>query len=339
MFPDSSYYLQTHLLARVANDYQLDFSELTGRYLPMPTAPAFPMHIPTKPVDAPLAPSAKKPKRRVEWDTLKHCHGTKNNGTRCCSVMFEATEFCRHHQGQKEHPVPLAPVTEVADAQSMAQSFSVHTPAHSRRPSFDADSPPASMDPRAQEVFAEIARDRVGCGHLLKKVKFSSGYQGWSLPQGDDFESEPMFRDIANRAGLLLAIIEGHLTPCGYIEPTEATSSSTVTDLPLQNTPVFATTPTATDNDDDTDDEEADSGPLEMTYDLFESMAEAYGLDDDIENGLDDGPEYHPFGIYITSMEDMSESLKKFQVALREEGHNTAMENIDDIDYLLVYKK
>ena len=333
MFPTDSYYLQTHLLARVASDYQLDFSELTGRYLPMPTAPAFPMPVHAKPVDAPLAPSVKKPKRRVEWDTLKHCHGTKNNGTRCCSVMFEATEFCRHHQGQKEHPVPLAPV---ADAQSVVQSFSVHTPAHSRRPSFDADSPPASMDPRAQEVFAEIARDRVGCGHLLKKVKFSSGYQGWSLPQGTDFESEPMFRNAAHLSGLLLAVIEGHLTPCGYIEPTEAGSSSTISELPLQNTPVFVGTPNDTDNEDE---DEVDSGPYEMTYDYFESMAETWGLDDDIENGLDDGPEYHPFGIYITSMEDMNESLKKFQAALREEGHETAMENIDDTDYLLVYKK
>ena len=195
------------------------------------------------------------------------------------------------------------------------------------------------MDPRTQEVFAQLARDRVGCGHLLKKVKFSSGYQGWSLPQGEGFESEPMFRDIAGKSGLLLAIIEGHLTPCGYIEPPAATSSSsTCTDLPLQNTPVFIGTPTVDDDDDDTDNE-VDSGPCEMTYDLFESMAEAWGLDEDIETGLDGDGGYYPFGIYITSMEDMNESLKKFQAALREEGHETAIEDIDDTDYLLVYKK
>lgn len=328
-YPDMSFYLQSHLLSRVATDYGLDHQTLVGRYLVVPMAPPPVFGVPpVKSVDVP--PPTKKPKRRVEWDSLKHCHGTKNNGTHCCSVMFQGTKFCRHHQGQAENPVPLAPAVEDV---SVVQSFSIHTPAYSRRPSFDAGSPPAALDPRAQEVFARVARDHVGCGHLLKKVKLTTGYEGWSLPTGEDFEVEPFFRDSAAKSGLLLAIIQGHLTPCGYIEPCESSCSTMESELPLDvNTPKFITTPTVADEPTD----EADSGPCVMNYDLFESMAEALGLDEDLDSAVIDSPDYYPFGIYITSMEEMGENIKKLQKNLAEEGYQSIIEDIDGEEYLIV---
>jgi hypothetical protein len=323
---DISYYLQQHLLARVATDYGLDHSELVGRYLSCPPPP------PTGPkVHTPVAPSVStgpKPRRKVVWDSTRHCHGTKNNGTRCCSVRVDGTEFCRHHQGQREHPVPLAPVRATDDDIATVQSFSVHTPAHSRRPSFSATTPPSAVDPEAQRVFEDIAHRRVGCGHLLKKVVLPvGGYTGISLPTADGgFDAEPMFRQMAETAGLTLQVVDGHLIPHGYIEPTV---SSVEQELDLQGT-----VESCCDAPDDVDEV---SSPVVLDYDTFMAMADAVGLDDDVDPNCSVDDAYYSFGLFITSVDDNVKQLRKM---LADEGYETTIEEVaDGEEYMFITKK
>ena len=338
MFPDSSFYLQQHLLARVATDYHLDHGELVGRYLVGPAVPA-PGHAVSKSAHVASKPSppavAAKPRRRVQWDVNKHCAGTKNNGTHCCSVRLEGTQFCRHHQGQKEHPVPLATTrTNSDEALSPAHSFSVHTPAHSRRPSVGDHHGP--VDLAAQRVFADLANNRVGCGHLLKKVALvDRGYSGWALPCGPDFEAEPMFRQVAAVAGLALAVVGGdHLIPLGYIEPgQDSVCSSVEPELQLDPCSACSATDEATSGNRDLTEDHVD---LELDYDMFMAMAESVGLDDDVDPACTLDDNYFPFGIYVTSVD---ENIKQFQKMVGDEGYETVVETVDDEDYLFVMRR
>ena len=345
MFPDSSFYLQQHLLARVSHDYHLDHRELVGRYLAGPVPFGLDVglgpntcHDP-KGAGLPSPPAvvhdqAPKPRRRVEWDHTKHCAGTKNNGTHCCSVRLEGTQFCRHHQGQKDHPVPLevGRTTDDDDAPTPAHSFSVHTPAHSRRPSVGDHHGP--VDLVAQRVFADLANNRVGCGHLLKKVALvDRGYSGWSLPCGPDFEAEPMFRQVASVAGLAVTVVGGdHLIPLGYIEPGQDSVCSSVE-------PELALDPV--DGDDDSSATSGHRDPvdhvdLELDYDMFMAMAESVGLDDDVDPACTLDDNYFPFGIYVTSVD---ENIKQFQKMVGDEGYETVVETVDDEDYLFVMRR
>ena len=359
----------SNLLRLVAHDYGLA-DDLTVKYLhfaspmdsmsmPMPMAMAMPLKAgaPT-PASGPTADSkSKKPRKAQIHVPGVSCCGTNRHGKLCCNSRAKESEFCRWHLDQKDNPVALTvdPPTQEADA----ESFSVHTPVHSRRPSVSSPDPTRLA---SHEKFRELASGKCGCHHLVKNVAFET-YQGPAIALTPNFGVEDMFRSEASKMGLFLADIDGHMTPCGYIPADDAdvcpepvlpltmssltldeddTCSSTSVRMPsltlepdededeypiVPNTPTFHT------------DTEADELPTDLTEESFQSYAEGAGLDEYFDANVTTRPDCYPFGVYISSMDDITENVKLLKKTLKSVGIKSkivADEDDEDEKFLLI---
>ena len=298
---------------------------------PVPTSPAVPSS--TKP---------KKPRKAQIHVPGTSCCGTNRHGKLCCNARAKESEFCRWHLDQKDNPVALTVDPPVAE--SAAESFSVHTPVHSRRPSVSSPDPTRLA---AQEKFRELATGKCGCNHLLKNVAFET-YQGPAIALTANFGVEAMFRSEASTMGLFLADIDGHLTPCGYIpaddDDTLMPSLALETDddacsvtpltmpsltlegdeYPIPNTPEFHTTDTEAEA-------ETDEGiPTDLTEESFQSYAEGAGLDEYFDANVTTKSDCYPFGIYISSMDDITDNVKLLKKTLKSVGFKSKIVSDDD---------
>ena len=210
---------------------QLDYSipdDLTSKYLSVPVSPSFDVCPPKGHVSAPPPPpvAPKKVKKNTIHIDGVSCVGTNRHGELCKCTRADGSLYCRFHKDQENNPKP--PRVSNDDDENERASFSVHTPVHSRRPSV------TNIDPSRQEAqnkFEEVARDRCGCGHLVKNVVLG-GYEGVAIELGEHFVHEQMFRDVAKQIGLFLADVDGHMTPCGFMpgEEEEVVSREVVVD-------------------------------------------------------------------------------------------------------------
>ena len=320
----------SNLLRLIQLDYQLD-DDLCARYLhpvgfpahatmPMPMPMAMPMAVAASVKSG--GEKVKKPRKEQVHVPGVSCCGTNRHGKLCCNSRAKNSEYCRWHMDQKENPV--APIVE-RDPDEDVQSFSVHTPQHSRRPSVSGPVDPTLEE--AQVKFQELATNRCGVGHLVKKVSLEDGkYQGVSIALNEHFGSEDLFREQAAELGLFLKVIEEHLVPAGYI-PEETDDCESVC---CAHTPEYGT---------DAECEEEEEVSTEMTLEVFQSMAEACGLTDELDESATSDESYYPFGIYITSFEDNSENIKLLQKNIESRGFSSEIieeEDDEDEKYLVI---
>jgi len=351
----------SNLLRLIQTDYSLA-DDLTSKYLgslesAFPSA-GLPQLAKGAPLIAPIATAVaapakapKKPRKQQVHVPGTSCCGTNRHSKLCCNARLKDSTFCRWHQDQLANPVVPAPTV---DPNADVQSFSVHTPPHSRRPSVSSPDPTRAQ---AQEKFSQLATDRCNSGHLVKQVTLAGGsYIGVGIKLDNNFVCKQMFTDAAKSIGLFLAEVDDHLTPCGYMpEGDEEVADSVVHVVPTQmpslsthfdgdddaesvvpNTPIYHT---------DTEDEEAEaeSEDFDLTEDTFQSMADSCGLTDEVDNNANsDDAAYYPFGIYISSFEDNTENLDLLQKNLSALGYSTKItEDYEDEDekYMLIQMK
>ena len=336
----------SNLLRLVQLDYGLA-DDLSAKYLHPAGFPtqvtdmkmSMPMPMPMAPV-APAAPAKKEKKQGIHNPGVSCC-GTNRFGKLCCNARAKDSEFCRWHADQKDAPVP--PRTEEADDE--VQSFSIHTPAHSRRPSV-SQVPPQRLE--AQQKFGEIARDDIGCQHLITKVALSN-YEGVAIKLDDNFQQEPLFRNQCQVTGVFLAEVDGYLVPTVYMPEDSGESvtqpirtepiddpSDTEDELPMDNTPIFCTTDTEAEDGDPQEEE-----TKEMTEELFEDYATAVGLDDEFDGNTDIPDDYYPYGVFVSPFSDNTDNLKLLRTNLQSDGFVVEIIEINDDEdekYLVVHK-
>ena len=339
----------SNLLRLVQLDYALP-DDLSAKYLhpagfPTPVADMkmpMSMPMPMAPVAIPVPPAKKEKKQGVHKPGIS-CGGTNRFGKLCCNARAKESEFCRWHADQKDTPVP--PRAEVDDDE--VQSFSIHTPAHSRRPSVSHPPPPQRHE--AQCKFREIARDDIGCDHLIKNVALSN-YEGVAIKLDDNFQQESLFRKQCQVLGVFLAEVDEHLVPTVYMPEGTAESvvqsiltepiddpSDTEDELPMKYTPTFCTTDTEAEDEDPKEEEDS----KEMTEELFEDYATATGLDDEFDGNTDIPEDYYPYGVFVSPFSNNTDNLKLLRTNLQSDGFVVEIIEInedEDEKYLVVHK-
>ena len=190
---------------------------------------------------------------------------------------------------------------------------------------------------------ASWLRGKCGCNHLVKTVAFPT-YEGPAIALNENFGVEAMFRSESAKLGLFLAEIDGHLTPCGYIPADDDDDACSVTPLTMPSLaleaddeyPVIPNTP---DFHTDTEVEEEEELPTELTEDAFQSYVESAGLDEYFDANVSSDPSNYSFGIYISSMEDLTENVKLLRKSVKSAGFKSkiiADEDDEDETFLII---